>query len=330
MWQAVDEVGTSGLVRERFRGALVGLAVGDAVGTSVEFKMPGTFAPVTDMVGGGPHGLPAGAWTDDTSMALCLAESLVERQGFDPVDQLERYARWYYEGYLSSTGEYIDIGNATRAALIRFERTGDPYPGDANPAAAGNGPLMKLAPVAMAYAGNSYIAAQRAADSARTTHGAPEAVDACRYFAGLLVGALNGVEADFLLAPGGFDPLGDVAKLHPKVATVAAGSFREAEPPRICGGGYIVESLEAALWALRSTHSFEDGVLAATNLGNDADTTAAVYGQLAGAVYGIDAIPERWRERLVMHEHILAFADALFSLAVSMEIKAPTCLRPRA
>jgi ADP-ribosyl-[dinitrogen reductase] hydrolase len=305
----------AGLSLERFRGALVGLAVGDAVGTTVEFKMPGTFPLVTDMVGGGPHHLPAGAWTDDTSMALCLAESLTERQGFDPVDQLERYARWYYEGHWSSTGEYVDIGRATCAALVRFERTGDPYPGDANPRAAGNGPLMKLAPVAMAYATHPFMAAQRAADSARTTHGAPEAADACRYFAGLLVGALNGAGMDALLAPGGFDPLGDVESLHPRVATVAGGSFREAEPPSICGGGYIIESLEAALWALRSTRTFEEGVLAAANLGNDADTTAAVFGQLAGAVYGIDAIPGHWRERLFMQEQIVALADALFALA---------------
>ena len=117
--------------RDRFRGALVGLAVGDAVGTTVEFKPPGTFAPVTDMVGGGPFSLPPGAWTDDTSMALCLAESLVERRTFDPVDQLQRYVRWYRDGHWSSIGRCFDIGNATRAALERFEHTGKPYPGDA-------------------------------------------------------------------------------------------------------------------------------------------------------------------------------------------------------
>src|SRR4051794_16425048 len=147
------------------------------------------------MVGGGPFGLPAGAWTDDTSMALCLAESLVECRGFDPVDQLTRYLRWYREGRWSSTGRCFDIGNATRAALERFERTGEPYPGDAAPQAAGNGPLMKLAPVAMFYARDPAAAAERAAESARTTHGAPDAAEACRYFARLLVAALNDAPA---------------------------------------------------------------------------------------------------------------------------------------
>src|SRR4051794_24532331 len=178
--------------RDRFRGALVGLAVGDAVGTTVEFKPPGTFEPVKDMVGGGPFDLPAGAWTDDTSMALCLAESLVETRTFDPVDQLRRYVRWYRDGHWSSTGRCFDIGNATRAALERFERTGEPFPGDAAPTAAGNGPLMKLAPVVMAYAARPDEAVRHAGETARTTHGAPEAGDATRAFAALLLTALEG------------------------------------------------------------------------------------------------------------------------------------------
>src|SRR3954470_13504565 len=180
--------------RARFRGALMGLAVGDAIGTTVEFKPPGSFAPVTDMIGGGPFDLPAGAWTDDTSMALCLAESLVETRTFDPVDQLRRYVRWYRHGHWSSTGECFDIGNATRAALERFERTGEPYPGDAAPDAAGNGPLMKLAPVPLAFANDPTAAIEHAGESARTTHGAREAIDACRAFAALLLAALNGAE----------------------------------------------------------------------------------------------------------------------------------------
>jgi len=114
---------------ERYRGALVGLAVGDALGTTLEFKRPGTFAPITDMVGGGPFGMKPGQWTDDTSMALCLAENLIECRGFDPVDQLTRYCRGYREGHLSSTGRCFDIGNTTRTALERFEETGEPFSG---------------------------------------------------------------------------------------------------------------------------------------------------------------------------------------------------------
>ena len=323
--------------RDRFRGALLGLAVGDAVGTTVEFCPPGTFEPVRDMVGGGPFALPAGAWTDDTSMALCLAESLVERRVFDPVDQLERYVRWYREGHWSSTGHCFDIGNATRAALERFERTGEPYPGDAAPDAAGNGPLMKLAPVVLAYASRPEDAVRFAGESARTTHGAPEAVDACRHFARLLLAALDGepppahdsspaptIGASPLQPPPAHDsspapaigasprrPPPVDASLHPKVLAAATST---REPPAVRGGGYVIDALEAALWALRTTSSFEEGVLAAVNLGDDADTTAAIYGQLAGAHYGLDGIPARWRERVHQRDEILAFADALFDL----------------
>lgn len=309
------------LVRDRFRGALLGLAVGDAVGTTVEFKAPGTFSEVTDMVGGGPFGLPAGAWTDDTSMALCLAESLVKRQGFDPVDQLRRYVGWYRNGDWSSTGSCFDIGNATRSALQRFERTGEAFPGDADVNAAGNGPLMKLAPVALLYAQHPEMAVKRAGDSARTTHGAPQAIDAARYFAGLLVNALNGAGVSQLLHQGAVEPVAGIWEanpLHPDIAAVAGGSFHAKEPPAIKGTGYVVDALEAALWSLARTRTFEDGVLAAVNLGDDADTTAAIYGQLAGALFGAEAIPAHWLEKLVMREEIVAMADALFELSTSV------------
>jgi ADP-ribosyl-[dinitrogen reductase] hydrolase len=307
--------------RARFQGALWGLAAGDAVGTTVEFKVPGTFERVTDLAGGGPFDLPAGAWTDDTSMALCLAESLVECRGFDPVDQLERYVRWYREGYWSSTGRCFDIGGATRAALEQFESTREPYPGDRDPRAAGNGPLMKLAPVALAYAAHPAEAIRCAGLSARTTHGATEALDACRYWSGLLVGALAGTDLRGLIGGDAYAPvpgLWEQEPLHSKVAAVAAGSFRGKAPPEIRGGGYVVDALEAALWAVHSTDDFEAAVLAAVNLGDDADTTAAIAGQLAGALYGVDGIPESWRERIVMGDEILALADDLRELATAI------------
>ena len=141
--------------RDRFRGCLLGLATGDALGTALEFKQPGTFTPIDDMIGSGPFGLKPGQWTDDTSMALCLATSLIETGGFDPLDQMQRYVRWFREGYMSSTGECFDIGNTTHDALSHFERFGDPFAGSTNPNAAGNGSLMRLAPVPMRYAANS-------------------------------------------------------------------------------------------------------------------------------------------------------------------------------
>jgi ADP-ribosylglycohydrolase len=279
--------------RSRFRGSLLGLAAGDALGTTLEFRPPGSFKPITDIVGGGPFGLPPGAWTDDTSMALCLAESLIERRGFDAVHQLETYCRWWRDGHLSSTGKCFDIGVTTRTALAHFQKTGDADSGPTDPHSAGNGSIMRLAPVPLAFAGDPRVAHDRAADSSRTTHGTAECVDACRYLAGLIVGALNGVPKDELLSPHHSPAAGvwDKAPLAPEIATVAAGSFRERHPPAIRGSGYVVASLEAAMWAFHNSENFRDGALLAVNLGDDADTTGAVYGQLAGAYYGEPASP---------------------------------------
>ncbi len=308
---------------DRFRGALLGLAVGDALGTTLEFRRPGSFQPITDMVGGGPFGLEPGQWTDDTSMALCLAESLVEQQRFDPLDQLERYRRWQDDGHLSSTGRCFDIGNTVRAALERYEaarRSGAVTTsefGPTDPHSAGNGSIMRLAPVPMAFAGRPRDAIEYAAQSSRTTHGAREAVDACRYLGALLVGALRGAGKDELLAeryspvPGYWDE----RPLAPAIDEVARGSFRTREPPEIRGTGYVVKSLEAALWAFHRSADFRSGCLRAVNLGDDADTTGAVYGQLAGAFYGASGIPGEWVERLALRERIEELARGLFELA---------------
>lgn len=300
---------------DRFRGALLGLAVGDALGTTLEFHIRDLFPPLTDMVGGGRYDLPAGCWTDDTSMALCLAESLVECRGFDAVDQMRRYVRWWREGHNSSTGFCFDIGNTTAQALARFEETGNPFSGDTDPGTAGNGSLMRLAPVAMWFANDPAAAVQHAADSSRTTHAAIEAVDACRWFASLIVGALNGVSKDELLSPD-FVPTGVTwdAPLSSKISAIRKGSYRDASRSDIKSSGYVVHTLEAALWAFNASDNFRDGALLAVNLGDDADTVGAVYSQIAGAHYGIDGIPGEWVERLHRREDISYVADRIHAL----------------
>jgi ADP-ribosylglycohydrolase len=289
------------------------LAVGDAVGTTLEFKPPGTFKPITDMIGGGPFHLKPGEWTDDTSMALCLAGSLVECGRFDERDQMQRYVKWWREGYMSSTGTCFDIGSTTSQALGAFQRTGIPFSGSTDPDTAGNGSLMRLAPVPLFFAHNPEEAIERSGDSSRTTHAAQTAVDACRYFGGLLVSAVNGADKETLLAPGHCPKPNywDHHPLHPAVKAVAQGSFMEKEPPRIRGTGYVVEALEAALWAFNASDSFREGLLLAVNLGNDADTTGAIYGQLAGAHYGLPGISKPWQVRVAKADLILRLAGQL-------------------
>lgn len=302
---------------DRYLGALLGLAAGDALGTTLEFKKKGTFEPIDDMVGGGPFGLPPGYWTDDTSMALCLAESLVESKGFDPHDQMTRYVRWWHEGHWSSTGRCFDIGNTVSAALARFEATGDPFAGSRDPHSAGNGSLMRLAPVPLRYAHDAAEAVRLSAESSRTTHASAEAVDACRYYAALIVGALNGHDKGELLSPA-FAPEGvdwDAQPLTPAIAHIASGSFQKKREHDIRASGYVVHTLEAALWAFFHSNDFREGALLAVNLGEDADTTGAVYGQLAGAYYGVDAIPESWHSKLARREEIAHLASELLDRA---------------
>jgi len=297
--------------RGRFLGSLLGLAAGDALGTTLEFKSPGSFNRIDDMVGGGPFGLEAGQWTDDTSMALCLAESLIEKRAFDPVDQLERYVLWWREGHLSSTDRCFDIGIQTRAALSSFEHRRTPEPASPDPEEAGNGSIMRLAPVPLFFASDLEAAIEHSGRSSTTTHPAPRAVDACKYLGALIAGAASGASTEELLDEG-FWRWDD---LHPEIDEIARGSFKRKEPPEIRGSGYVVRSLEAALWALHRAESFRDGALLAVNLGDDADTTGAVYGQLAGTIYGAGAIPKTWRAKLVLRETIESFAEKLFELS---------------
>lgn len=304
-------------VLDRYRGSLLGLAAGDAVGTALEFSSPGSFEPIGDMVGGGPFRLKPGQWTDDTSLALCLTESLIACGGFDPADQMRRYVRWWREGHLSSTGRCFDIGNTTRTALAYFEETNEPYAGSPDAGSAGNGSIMRLAPVPLAYARKPDSAIEYAAASSRTTHGAATCVDACRYLAALIVGAVQEVPKEELLSDR-FSPVPGYWEDHllvPEIDEIARGSFKRRDPPEIRGTGYVVRSLEAALWAFERSTTFRQGCLLAVNLGDDADTTGAVYGQLAGAFYGEWGLPEAWRSKLACRQRIETMAERLLALS---------------
>lgn len=293
---------------QRYQGSLLGLACGDAVGTSVEFSPRGSFKPVTDMCGGGPFSLRAGQWTDDTSMALCLAESLLTKQGFDAHDQMTRYVNWWRWGYLSATGECFDIGMTVCSALQKFLTTGEALAGSTDPKSAGNGSLMRLVPIVLYYYPDLQKIQHFSALSSRTTHGAPEAIQASILFASLLASALAGESKAHLSCS-------SVVLSEAKLQAIANGNYLKKSEDQICGSGYAVDSLEAALWCFQHTDSFAQAVLCAANLGEDADTTAAIVGQIAGAHYGVQAIPQTWLARLHLRPEIEATATALFKAA---------------
>ena len=303
-------------------GSLIGLAVGDAVGTTLEFCEPGSFTPVVDMEGGGPWQLQAGQWTDDTSMALCMAQSLIAVGGFNPKDQMDRYVKWYKEGYFSSTGRCFDIGGATQDALGKYMDTGRSFSGSREEWTAGNGSIMRLAPVALYFAGDAAAATEYCGKSSMTTHGVQACVDACRLLGALIVGAVQKIDKEELLSPF-FHPIRDYWEkkpLSPHIAAITAGSYKEKQPPTIKGSGYVVDSLEAALWAFYKSSSFKEGLLLAVNLGDDADTTGAVYGQLAGAFYGFENIPAEWKEKISKHDVIRNLAQKLYDQPYSVRL----------
>jgi len=308
----------------KYLGSVVGLAVGDALGMPVEFEPVEPSAPVREMrpavrfdsVTGEEIKLPAGAWTDDTSMALCLADSILISDGFSPEDQLSRYLKWFRSGYLSAIDKCFGIGPTVRAVLEEFE-SGNKDPGDLT--ATTNGALMRVSPVGLAYCSDAVQAIELSGESSRTTHKSNESVDSCRYMGALLAGAVQGADKDELLSPfffpGSDEGYWDDMPLCPEITDIAAGSFKMKKPPEINGANQASATLEAALWAFCGSDNFAEGCTMAVMLGLDADTTAAVYGAIAGAYYGIDEIPSEWISHVAHYEMLVDYAERLHSFS---------------
>ena len=283
-------------LRDRFLGALLGLAAGDAVAAATQFRKPGTFTAVGDMIGGGPFDLPRGAWTDDTAMTLCLADSLLERNGFDARDQMERYRRWQQEGYLTSTGQCVGItASAARAIAMSAWRRGALF-GSHDPAQLDPEPLSRVAAPVMFFFATSGQAVDQATEAARTTCQAPAVLEACRSLARALHAALAGQPKSMVL----------------EKAVQAIGNT----PGRTATGISASAALTAAVAAFGATANFRDAVLYAANLGGDSDVVAAVCGQLAGAYYSVKAIPTSWHNGLMQKELIITYADRLLAHAM--------------
>jgi ADP-ribosyl-[dinitrogen reductase] hydrolase len=268
-------------------------------------------------------------------MALCLGNSLVCRHGFVPYDQLVRYKWWYRHGYMSSTGQCFDIGAATSQSISVFENRQIAFARKCNipldkldylsdidrlqkfkvhcskSGVAGNGALMRLAPVPLFFHKHPFEAIYFSGYSGVITHGDEKVYDACRYYAALIFAALNGYRKEELLDKDFYAKHKDWFDEKPfchEIKRIAEGSYKKkgGYDDGIRGKGYIVDSLEAALWAFWSDgNSFEVGALAAVNLGDDTDTTACIYGQLAGAYYGYKELPRKWIEHVYAKKFIL-------------------------
>jgi ADP-ribosyl-[dinitrogen reductase] hydrolase len=312
--QAPDVLDAARTLRERFQGALVGLAVCDALAAHTQFRKPGTFAPVGDLLGGGPFDLPRGAWTDDTAMALLLAESLLERDGFDGHDQVQRFARWQREGYGSATGQCVGIAANVARSLATAQYKRQPFAGSHDPDQLDKDPLSRVVPVVMFFFADLATSVSQAAEAARVTAQAPLVLDCVRLLAAMLHQALSGRDKTAILKP----PRDTWSTPNTRLEVMALydGLYARRSPPDITGGGHILQALEAALWAFHQSDSFREGALLAANLGRDSDVVAATYGALAGAHHGVSAIPGIWRNSLMKKEVIIETADRVLTHAL--------------
>ncbi|KAF3177256.1 hypothetical protein TWF225_003051 [Orbilia oligospora] len=336
-------------LESRIKGAIIGVAVADALGGPVEFKRRGTFPKVTDLQENLTFGLPAGAWTDDTSMTLCLAKSLIDTKSFSSASQLQNYIAWFHSGYLSSTGHCFDIGNLTRITLsfwsshvpnkpVSSKATND-LPSEevieelqkelnkshAREVYCGNGSLMRTVPIGLFYYSSSEEDIVKYSHLAsQLTHPYHTNGEACAVYSILVAYILSTGETSATTTPSKkavfekfktFEFQSKVLKDRFAVYETLE-DFGSREEKLISSSGFVVHSLEAALWAFFSTESWEEGALKVVNLGDDADTVGAIYGGLAGAYYGLEAIPETWRERLMQKDVVNEIAEGLWKVIV--------------
>jgi len=294
---------------DRLLGAVIGLAVGDAARPPRDPAAGRPGEPPADPFltppdGFSPFDRRPGVWSAGTGMALCLGTSLVETRRFDPADQLDRYVRWWREGYLTATGRCLAIGATTRQALRRFADQGDPVPGNPDPRTAGSGSLLRLAPVVVWANRRPDQALALARESSLTTHAAPECVDACEYLAGLLILSWAGADLG--------QPLRNPsARWSPAIRAIAQADYRSLGPAPWMVSNYVVDTLAAARRVLAQSRTFREAIEMATRLGGESHPVAAVVGQVAGARWGLSGIPRKWVARLVRVQEIMALAGRL-------------------
>jgi ADP-ribosyl-[dinitrogen reductase] hydrolase len=304
----------TGVLRDRFRGTLLGIAVGEALGAPADFLTPDQiverYGLITEMLGGGCHDLQPGQTTDATDMMLCLAESLAAIGGFDAEDVMDRYLAWF-------ESVPLDMSLAARTALLSY-RSGTPWDLASRRAheilggpTAGNGSLMRCAPVALRYLDDAEMRRAVSQRESTLTHFDRLAGSSCVAFNDLLVAAIHGELAA---------QLPTIAEAMLDEDRRVSATLREAvaaEPEEIQSSAFVLDSLCASVWAVLRTDSFEEALILSVNLGNDADTVSAITGALAGAVFGESGIPPRWLAPLFVRERIVAVADRLAELAAT-------------
>lgn len=294
-------------ILNRAQGCFLGLAIGEAIGSTVDFLPRDSFSEVNEMEGGGLLKLEKGEWTDGTAMAICLAKSLLESKTVEQYDFMQRLKSWVENGENSASGDIKGVGVTTLKAIESFIEDDNPSAGSQSEESAGNGSLIRLAPVIIFARQHRLIAHHLSNKQSRVTHASFECLDACQLFADILVDALNGADKTTSLRP-------RIMQLAPNTLAINGGDWRKKSRDDIRSSGYVIDTLDAALWTIGNTNNFRDAVLLATNLGGDSASVAATVGQLAGALYGLNSIPIQWQHQVVKGEEIKKLAEDLVLL----------------
>lgn len=297
---------------------LMGLCVGDALGVPVEFssRAERVKSPVTSMLGYGTWDVPAGTWSDDSSLTFCLAECLCS--GFSLEEIASSFWRWYHEAYWTPHGEVFDIGNTTFMAIVDFHRGVPPLEaGGKSERSNGNGSLMRILPMAYCHKTlDEEELIQRTHQVSCITHAHLRSQIACGIYISIAVCLLQGLEPKSAYIQGlqNIQTIYSAAEYTPEMThfeRVFSGEIANLPVDLIKSSGYVIDTLEASLWCLLNSSSYAEAVLKAVNLGSDTDTTAAVTGGLAGIYYGVDNIPAEWMNQIARKQDIIDLAARL-------------------
>lgn len=293
-------------MRDKKKGMLFGLIVGDALGVPGEFMSRKKLKenPIKGMEFGGCHDQPKGTWSDDTTMTLCLIQSYIEKGFLDTKDVMDKFVKWYSEGYMTPWGEVFDIGITTRQAILKYKLTGDIKTcGTTDPDALGNGSVMRIAPM---------LLIDQTADKIQ---------DVCAL-------TYNNYTS-WILCKGYINFLRDLMVMSKEEAykrkSIIKEQFKEVyyvkekTEDEIRSSGYIIHTMQAAIWCFMNTDSFEECVLKAVNLGDDTDTIASIAGAIAGVYYGYDSIPQEWIKELAKVDELETMIEKFIDMTSEKE-----------
>lgn len=317
----------------KIHDGIIGVAIGDALGVPVEFESRSTIArePVTTMRAYGTHHQPAGTWSDDTSLTLALVDSIVKKQAIDYHDIMDQFSEWLLYGEYTATGEVFHVGSATSRAIMNYGRRCEPLRcGGVSQFENGNGSLMRILPVAFyinAHSGLTIDDRMKLVHNVSSlTHRHPISLIGCGIYVSI---ALKLISDKVPLSEGIQQGISETfqyyedqnwSNISAYLRLSDASSFRNLSENDIQSSGYVVHTLEAAIWCLLHTNSYESCVLKAVNLGDDTDTTGAVAGGLAGIYYGADNIPHEWLTTVAKREYIEQLCTA-FEGCLSRNVK---------